>query len=128
MSEFVQPYYVISPEYSSGGGAYEPPEWGCDCVEVEARSKREAVVLGVRKILTEARSRWRRDSYAASNRDSGSPPFAGYRAELARCGHGYPHFVLVGGKAVQVRCWACDEESRRFHAEEDARYHQEPAA
>jgi len=112
-----RPYYVISPEYSSGGGAYEPPEWGCDCVEVEARTKREAVILGVRKILREQG----RGSWAETNRSDGQSPFTGYRADLARCGHGYPIFILVSGRAVSVACWGCEEESRRFQAEEDAR-------
>lgn len=103
------PYYVVSPEsvtYFTCSDPPEPPEYGCDCVEVEARTKREAVILGVGKILREQRR-----SYAETNRSDGRSPFAGYRAELARCGHGYPMFVLVNDKAVSVRCWACDEMS-----------------
>lgn len=100
-----RPYYVVSPEYKTSlGGAYEPPEYGCDCVEVEAETKREAVILGVREALKQ------RHSWAEDNRSDGQSPFAGYRAELAVCPHGHPHFVMVAGKPVYLRsCWACNE-------------------
>lgn len=111
-----QPYYVVSPEYATGG-YYEPPEYGCDCVEVEAETKREAVILGVRKILKDDPDK----SWAGVNRQSEQSPFAGYRAELARCGHGHPHFILVNEKPVHLKCWACEAESERFAAEEPER-------
>jgi len=109
-----RPYYVLSPEYPSGGGEFEPPEYGCDCIEVEAKTKREAVRLGTRKLLESHRS------WPSTNRRDGSSPFVGMRAELAICGHGYPHFVMVGERAVPVACWGCAEESRRFRAAEEA--------
>jgi len=68
-------YYVVSPEYSSGGGAYEPPEWGADCILIEADTKRDAIILGVREIMRTQRRSWAKD-----NRDSDLPPWAGYRA------------------------------------------------
>lgn len=102
----MQPYYVISPEYGTkipilddGSG---PIEYGCDFVEVEARTKREALLIGVRRMLRERRS------WALDQRSDGANPFVGYKVELARCGHGIPHFVLVDGNPVYQKCWGCD--------------------
>jgi len=103
-----QPYYVISPSYETSGSyaLCEPPEYGADVVEVEARTKREAVIKGV-KILLEKPQGYGRTTWASTNRSDGQSPFAGYKAEVARCGHGNPHFVIVGGQAVYMRCWGC---------------------
>lgn len=72
-------YFVVSPGYESYGRPYgdppEPPEYGCDVLEIEADSKRTALILGVREMLT-----WR-ESWAKDNRDDGLPPWAGYRVE-----------------------------------------------
>jgi len=43
-------YYVVTPVYETSWGVYGPPDWGADCVEVEARNKREARVIGLRLI------------------------------------------------------------------------------
>ena len=102
----MRPYYVISPEYESAAGSYEPPEppeYGCDVVEVEARTRREAIALGVGELL---KSRCR--TWPKQNREDNRSPWTGMRAEVAVCGHGHPHFVLVGGSAVYLRCWACE--------------------
>lgn len=110
----LRPYYVVSPEYMTDHGSYdppEPPEYGCDVFEVEARTRREAIIAGVRLALAGPRS------YARDNRLDGVSPHAGYRAELAVCGHGNPHFLLVKGKAAYLRCWACDALADRAETE-----------
>lgn len=70
-------YLVIGPEYGTvipvtdeGQG---PTEYGCDVVEVEAASPREAKVLGVRLL--------RRLPYLRD--DSSANPFAGVHVERA---------------------------------------------
>ena len=102
----MRPYYVVSPEYESYRGSSdppEPPEYGCDVVEVEADTRHGAVTAGVKKIMaTQNRS------YAETSRSDGANPFVGYRAEVAICGHGNPHFVMVGEKAVYMHCWGCE--------------------
>ena len=102
-------FYVSSPDYTTGGyigDPPEPPEYGADCVEVRAHTKREAIVLGVRLM------RKQRRSWAEENISDGRPPWEGIRAEEAICEHGVVHFILVAGKAVEVRCPACDTERR----------------
>lgn len=73
-------YFVVGPENVDYSGVYgdppEPPEYGCDCVMIEAENKRDAVMLGVQEIL-----RTQRRSTAEDNRGDGLPPWAGYRAE-----------------------------------------------
>ena len=101
----LRPYYVVSPEYEMYSDQDEPPEWGCDVVEVEAGTKREAVVIGVRRLLGSRHQTWPK-----LNRMDERSPFAGMRAELAVCGHGIPHFVLVRDHAVDQVCWACKKE------------------
>lgn len=42
---------VVTPEYEQSSGSWdppEPPEYGCDVFEVEADSKRTAMILAVR--------------------------------------------------------------------------------
>lgn len=71
---------VISPEYCTSFGGYdppEPPEYSCDYIEIIGESsKRKAVIKGVKLILSNCNS-----SYAADNRSDGLSPFTGYRAE-----------------------------------------------
>ena len=50
-------YLIVTPEYETYYGDYEPPEYGCDVVEVEASTKREAKVLGLRE-LRRTGSKW----------------------------------------------------------------------
>lgn len=70
-------FYVISPEMSvvipicdDGTG---PMEYGCDVVEVEARTKRDARHLGF-KLMREAKMAW------ATEHEDGCP-FAGMKVE-----------------------------------------------
>jgi hypothetical protein len=70
-------FYVVTPQYESGGDYYEPPEWGADVVEVEARSKREAVTLGVKLMLTGNRREFK---WCRWQRGDGANPFAGVKA------------------------------------------------
>lgn len=72
-------YHVMSQEYGTvvpvlddGSG---PLEYGRDYVCVKARSRRDAVMLAVKHILTT----WP-GSVAHDNRSDGLPPWAGYRA------------------------------------------------
>ena len=70
-------WYVVTPEYESGGDWYDPPEWGCDVVEVAAKTRREAITKGVKAMLTGNRKeyQWCRDQ-----RSDGRNPFAGVKA------------------------------------------------
>jgi hypothetical protein len=117
----MNPYYVISPEFetpgSSGGWEMpEPPEYGCDCVEVEARTRREALRIGVKRLLSEHPDG---KSWASVNKMDNLCPYSGYKVELARCGHGNPHFIMVGNRPVHLRCWGC-EMLQGFDDSEDA--------
>ena len=69
-------YYVVTPEYESGGDWYEPPEWGADVIEIEAPTKRAAIIEGVKRMLQGGRQyKWCR-----SERSDGHNPFKGVRA------------------------------------------------
>lgn len=62
---------VIDPEL--GGPVYET----CDVIEIEADSKRDALVLGVHVMLHDTRSY----SWCLDQRKDGMNPFAGVKAE-----------------------------------------------
>ena len=74
-------YYVVTPPYTTYFGnaatAIDPPEYGCDVVEVEARTKREAKILGVRE-LRRIHSKWMEDQVS-----NGANPFTGLKAHDA---------------------------------------------
>ena len=53
-------FWVVTPAYEQGGGYWDPPEWGCDVVLVEAQNKRSAIRVGLRE-LRKIRSRWVQD-------------------------------------------------------------------
>jgi hypothetical protein len=69
---------VYGPEVTRYAGAYEPPDYGRDWVLVEAPTRREAIRLGVRAML----SRLGPDCYCREIRGAGSPPWKGIRARL----------------------------------------------
>ena len=75
----VKKYWVVTPQYmtygSSAGMGFsiDPPEYGSDVVEVEAMTKREAKILGVRE-LRRIESKWMADQ--ASDMAS---PFTGLK-------------------------------------------------
>lgn len=78
-------YLVISPEYGTvipildyGEG---PMEYGRDVVCVDAATKRQAKVLGVRKMRNDAHCH-----YHADHCDTN--PFTGVAVEPAECAHG----------------------------------------
>lgn len=88
MGSKLKHWYVITPEYGVvvpvldfGQG---PTEYGCDVIEVEAETKRDAIALGVKAMLNarygdfayQNRFRWCRDA-----RNDGCSPYAGVRAE-----------------------------------------------
>ena len=72
-------WFVITPAYECyPRNAYvdpEPPEYVADVVEVDAPTKRQALVQGVRE-LRRTRSRWLEDQVS-----NGSNPFTGLKAE-----------------------------------------------
>lgn len=74
-------WFVITPAYErypiNVYGEPDPLEYGADVVEVEAETKRKALVEGVRE-LRRTRSEWIRDQLS-DNRN----PFSGLTAELA---------------------------------------------
>ena len=63
-------YFVVTPPYE------EPGSCGSDVVEVEADTKREALVKGVRE-LRRTHSHWLQDQES-----DGHSPFAGLKVEL----------------------------------------------
>ena len=74
-------YYVVTPQYGQtipilddGSG---PEEWDADVIEVEARTKRAAIIKGVKLMLMGNRRehRWCRDC-----RRDGMNPFKGVKA------------------------------------------------
>lgn len=72
-------YLVMSPEFSTTAewiAGYPRYETVRDVVEVVARNKRDAVMLGVKYML----EHWRDFEYARDNRSSDLPPWAGIRA------------------------------------------------
>lgn len=73
-------WLVITPEYGDvvpvldyGQG---PIEYGCDVIEVEAQSKRDAIALGVKAMLKSKEYRYCRES-----RQFGENPYTGVHAE-----------------------------------------------
>jgi len=83
---------VYTPQYMTYGSPWgdppEPPEYGCDWVCVEADTKREALVKGVRK-LREEKSEWLEDQAS-----DGASPFTGLKAAKLQCEHDYCHCTL----------------------------------
>jgi hypothetical protein len=54
-------YYVVTPPYERySSSIYDPGEYGCDVVEVEAPTKKQAKVKGLRE-LRRTHSHWIRD-------------------------------------------------------------------
>ncbi len=68
-------YCVYTPAYDYGGSDYDPPEYGSDVAEVDAPTKREALVRGVRE-LRRTHSRWLQD-----RESDGHCPFTALKAE-----------------------------------------------
>ena len=85
--ERARKWLVITPEYDEvipilddGTG---PIERGCDVIEIEAPTARDAITLGVKEMLKGGRQ----DIYSfykwcIQSRSDGENPFAGVRAEL----------------------------------------------
>jgi len=111
----VKPYYVVSPEYSvkevvldDGSGPSYPVR---DVVEVEANTKREAIIKGVAKMRAHPRSfGWLTDC--------DGNPFAGMKAELAVCEHGrgfateqYRNAPPSGDPSVWTGCIDCEAQA-----------------
>jgi hypothetical protein len=73
--ERLRHFFVYSPEYETPAYGMNPPEWGSDVVQVEAASKRDALLLGVKEMERKC-MRWVRN-----NRWDGKPPWAGIKVE-----------------------------------------------
>lgn len=81
-------WYVVTPEYGvviqvtdEGQG---PTEWGCDVIEVEADTRRDAIALGVKEMLrgrVGGHGRWMRYQWCIDQRSDGASPYAGVKAE-----------------------------------------------
>lgn len=79
MSRRLKLFHVFSPNYETHHATYvDPPEYGCDVVEVEAASERDALLLGVQEM------RRKRMGWVDDNRSDGKPPWAGIRVEQVR--------------------------------------------
>lgn len=98
-------YYVISPEYGEtipilddGTG---PMEYGCDVVVVNARTKREAKIIGV-KAMRKKQQGW----FGWCGSEYGNP-FAGIKVEIHECQHDIPD--LAGEEIGDEECSHCME-------------------
>ena len=87
-------WWVITPEYGvvipvtdEGQG---PTEYGCDVIEIEAETRRDAIVFGVREMLKGRRGghgRGMRYQWCLDTRGDGTSPYAGVTAEaVPACG------------------------------------------
>ncbi len=70
-------WYVVTPQYESGGSEIEPPEYGADVIEVAAPTKRAAIIAGVRLMLAGSYRVYR---YCHDCRSDGVNPFKGVKA------------------------------------------------
>lgn len=77
-------WYVITPEYAvtvpvtdEGDG---PKEYGCDVIEIEAETRRDAIALGVREML-KGRVGGMRYQWCLDQRGDGLSPYHGVTAE-----------------------------------------------
>lgn len=103
---------VVVPILDDGSG---PTEHYCDVVCVEAATKREALRLGV-GLMKE----WPHEARADD-----ANPFAGVKAEDARCRHGFCGCDLVDCDRNAAfphgdYCEACDEEHRAKEEADDS--------
>lgn len=82
-------YTVCTPQYISYYSYYdlEPPDYGADCVDVEAPNKRQAKVEAVRKMRKEGME-WVKDQQSDKN-----SPFTGLEVFECECEHGFCHCV-----------------------------------
>jgi hypothetical protein len=76
-------WLVFTPEYSEviailddGSG---PIEYGCDVIEVEAETRRDAIAFGVKLMLAATHSKY---PYVHDARSDKVCPYTGVRAEL----------------------------------------------
>jgi len=90
-------YMVISPEYETYSfNGIDPPEYGCDAVQIECDSPSDAKALALR---TDEFKKWMHE--ARMNQQS---PYAGLRVEPCICDHG------VCGCSKCPDCSTCKEE------------------
>jgi hypothetical protein len=107
-------WFVITPSYTTyyNSWSLDPPEYGCDVVSVDAPTKRQAKVEGVRK-LRAIKSEWIQD--AASD---GVSPFTGLKVETTFCPHNVAcHCDLK--ECTQKECAQCDKEWEEELAKEN---------
>jgi len=68
---------VVIPVLDDGSG---PMEYGCDVVEVEAESRRDAIALGVGLMLRERGPKWDEYTYCRQQRADRCSPYTGVTA------------------------------------------------
>lgn len=94
-------WIVCTPKYRDWGWDDEPPEEVTDVVAVEAATKREALVKGVRE-LRRIRSHWLQDQ-----RSDNANPFTGLTAEKSMCAHGFCWCDICTYKLDFTECPQC---------------------
>lgn len=75
-------YGVVIPVTDEGLG---PTEWGCDVIEIEAETRRDAIVLGVKEMLRGGKGGhgdYERYEWCLTQRSDRCSPFTGVTAEL----------------------------------------------
>ena len=79
-------YAVYSPEYQVvAGDVYNPPEFGCDYLEVWAHTKRQAVTLAGLWMRSMNRKHWHNWQWVGDNVSDGLPPWTGLKAKEIQC-------------------------------------------
>lgn len=73
-------WLVFTPQYECHHATEaDPAEFGCDVVEIEAKTKRDALALGVKVMLADRRH----FHYCRDQRDDNASPYAGLKVEDA---------------------------------------------
>lgn len=109
-------WYVVTPEYGVvipildyGQG---PVEYGCDVIEIEAETRRDAIALGVREMLRGGKGghgRGERYEWCRDQRSDGLSPYAGVKAELVptMCSECHGAGLTSNHVTGEVECSAC---------------------
>jgi hypothetical protein len=107
--EELKPYWVLTPEYETYSGCYdppEPPEYGRDIVAVLVFDEKDAKVCGIRAMRKSKVCRYIDDDPACN-------PFADLEVEEAVCKHGTWFFteIFEDGNCNNItQCSKCQEE------------------
>jgi hypothetical protein len=104
---------VFTPQYETyySYDAMEPSEYGADAVCVEAFTRREALILGRKKLEKEFPN-----GYISDNRSDGVNPFSGLKVKLSLCDHKVLHYCWGNKDFIlpcEEKCIECDRDSIR---------------